>query len=89
MAWTNAINHKTTFGNMKVVLMSCTADAAESNILTGLSKVFQYSISPQSLTSGAPKLFANKNSTGTAAQGYIGASGFTSGDVFFLTVYGV
>jgi hypothetical protein len=30
----------------------------------------------------------NKNSSGTASNGYIGISGVTSGDEFHLVVYG-
>lgn len=88
MAWTVGINQKSVFGNKKVHVLSCTADAATQTVDTGLSVVEWFSIAPQSLTTGAPKIFANKGAAGTSIAGQLGCSGFTSGDVFFVTVFG-
>lgn len=88
MAWTNAVNHKTTFGNMKVHILSCTADAAEAAIDTGLARVYAISVGPTSLSTAAVKLKLNVGSTSTALAGKLGASGFTSGDVFTVIAIG-
>lgn len=88
MAWTSDVIHKNVSGALRQQILSCTADAAESNIETGLSVVYGHAIAPGSLTAGEVSLRANVNSSGTASNGYIGASGFTSGDVFTLVVWG-
>ena len=88
MAWTVPVIQKTVFGNKRVSVLSCTADAATQTVDTGLDVVEWFSIAPQSLTTGAPKIFANVGAEATAIVGSVGCSGFTSGDVFFLTVFG-
>ena len=87
MAYTVAKEH-TVFGNKKVALLTVTADGAESNIDTGLSVITGYAIGTASMTSYPYSLKINVNSSGTASLGKIGASGITSGDTFFLIVYG-
>jgi hypothetical protein len=89
MAWTNSVIHQTVFGNKRTAILSCTADSAEAAINTGMGVVHGFAIGPVSLSTAAIKLIPNKGSTATALNGYLGASGFVSGDVFYLTVYGV
>jgi len=81
---------KTVFGNYSTVIIQVTADAAEGNIQAGISNVVGFSVGYSSLSTGTaiPHVYANANSTGTASPGTIGISGCTSGDVFFITVYG-
>jgi hypothetical protein len=88
MAWTVTVLKKTTFGDQKVQQLLCLADAAESNIATGLNVVDCIATAYKSMTTGASKLAINVNSSGTASVGTVGASGFTSGDVFYMTVFG-
>lgn len=76
------------FGNQRVVMMDVTADAAEQNIVTNMGRVVAYSYGPSSMNSSNIHIAANSTSTGTAAMGTIGVSGCTTGDRFFLTVYG-
>ena len=78
----------TVFGNKRVAIMDVTADSAEANLESGLSVIEGYSLGPQSLTTSAFTLNENVDSSGTAANGTLGVSGLTSGDEFFLTVYG-
>lgn len=88
MAWTIS-KQKTVFGNMRVHIMSCTADAATQNIETGLSKVYGHSLSPISMaTAQSYSLWSNSGAAGTSLAGILGASGFASGDEMYITVYG-
>jgi hypothetical protein len=87
MAWTVSVVDKTVFGNKRVVALSCVADSAEAAVNTGLSIVDYFSAGAVSCTS-APKIRMNVGSTSTAANGTLGCSGFVSGDIILLTVYG-
>ena len=89
MAWTVATNEKTVFGNFRAHIISFTADSAECNLTTGFSRVVAFSVGQQSFSTAALKFYANKNSSGTASLGTIGISGAVSGDVGFITVFGV
>jgi len=76
-------------GNLSKMLLDVTADGAEANLSTGLDSITHMNITYQSMTTVVgPKFAPNKNSTGTAALGTLGVSGLTSGDRFFVTVYG-
>ena len=88
MAWTNAVKNNTVWGNMRIVVMSCTADAATYNVNTTLKYVYGFSLNPGSLSTAGVKAYANSGAGGTAMVGYIGCSGFVSGDVFYITAYG-
>lgn len=87
MAYTVA--RKKYVANTVVNLLDITADAAEANLSTGLSVITHYNITFQSMTTVVgPKFVPNKTSTATAANGTLGISGLTSGDRFFVTIYG-
>lgn len=88
MAWTNAVIEKTIWGNMRIHVLSCSADSAEANIDTGLSVIYAYALGPSSMATAAISLFKNVLSTGTASNGYIAASAAAANDVFYLTVFG-
>jgi len=79
---------KSTFGNKKVIAMKIVADAATQNVETGLKNIEWHSLAPASLSTAAIKLYINSLTTGTAAAGYLAISGCTSGDEFYVTVYG-
>lgn len=87
MAYT-IVRTPSVFGNLRVVCMDVTADAAEQNISTGLGKIIGMSYGPSSMNSSNIHLEVNSSSTGVASPGVIGVSGCTSGDRFFLVVYG-
>jgi hypothetical protein len=87
MAWT-VTKTPTVFGNKRAVIMKCVADAATQNIETGLSTIEAFSVGYSSMASAAPKLFPNSGLAGTAIAGTLGATGFTTGDELYITVYG-
>ena len=91
MAFTVAVIDKSIFGNKNVAILSCTADAASDAFASPFTYVDHVQFSPQSMSTGAsggPKIKKNVLSAGTSSNGYIAVTGVTSGDVFFLTVYG-
>ena len=75
------------FGNMRVVVMDVTADAATQTIETGLKNVIGFSIGNKSGASGW-KIWANSNTTGAVSGGVIAVSSATSGDQAFIIVFG-
>jgi len=87
MAWT-VTRTNTVFGNQGAVILHCVADAAEQNIQTGLKKIVGMTMGHISLTTALSKIAINSNSTGVAADGTLGCSGFVSGDVIDFVVYG-
>lgn len=89
MAWT-VVKEATALGNKRVVLATVTADAAEANLALGLAYVDHVQVSIISATTGTalPHVYKNANSSGTAANGTIGVSGVTSGDVYCIVAYG-
>lgn len=87
MVWSVSVIDKTVFGNKRMVALSCTADAAEQAVITGLSVIDYFAMGAVSCTS-APKIKMNVGSTSTAAMGTLGCSGCVSGDVMIFTVYG-
>lgn len=89
MAWSVDVIDKYNEGNKRVHVVSCVADAATQNIDTGLSQIDHFVMGKQSVTAGTNQVvYANSGAGGTALAGYLGCSGFTSGDVFFVKVYG-
>ncbi len=89
MAYTVAVIDKYVEGNKRVHVLSVTADAATQNIATGLDTVDHFVCGKQSVTAGTNQvLYKNVGAAGTSIAGTIGASGFTSGDVLFIKVYG-
>ncbi len=76
------------FGNKRVALLSCSVDSASGNIDTGLSVVDGFSLAPISMNSAGINMKENIGSGATALPGKININGATSGDVFFLVVYG-
>jgi hypothetical protein len=88
MAWTVSVVRKDVVGSSRQFILSCTADSAEQNVDTGLSYIYGFSMGFTSCTTGGVHVQYNKNSTSTANNGYLGASGFTSGDTILFTVTG-
>lgn len=77
-------------GDMRVVVATVTADAAEANLQLGLAYIHHASVGIVSCATGTalPHVHVNKNSSGTASNGTVGVSGVTSGDVFTIVAYG-
>lgn len=78
----------TVFGNKKVDILKLTADAATQTVSTTLGVIEGYSIGYGSMSSQGIKVYINSNASGVATKGSIGISGCSSGDDFYLTVYG-
>lgn len=87
MAFT-IVKEQTVFGNKRAALLKVTADAAESNIDSGLSVIEYMALGPQSFASSSQAFKINENSSGTASNGKVGVSGVASGDVFHLICVG-
>lgn len=77
------------WGNLRVVAMDVTADAATQVIETGLKNVQGVSYCPLSMNSSNIHMAINSSATGVASFGVFSVTGCTSGDHFFVTVYGV
>lgn len=80
---------QTVVGNLRAVHMDVTADAATQTIETGLKNVVCMNYGPLSMNSSNIHMAANSNATGTASFGVVAVTGCTSGDHFFITVYGM
>ena len=76
------------FGNLRSVIMNVTADAATQAVETGLKNVVGMSYGPLSMNSSNIHLAVNSNASGVQSMGVVGISGCTSGDNFFVVVYG-
>jgi len=88
MAYTLNVKDKTVWGKNNIMVISCTADAATQNVLTGFNTVLWHLLSPISMATSAIKIAVNSATTGTAVGGTLGVSGAASGDEFFLIVCG-
>lgn len=86
MAWTTSFLAKTVHGNQRCVQMRLTPDAATQTVETGLSYIDMVLDTRASAVTGF--IYANSNASGVASNGVLGCSGFTSGDVIYVTVYG-
>lgn len=75
-------------GNKTEVQLKITADAATQAIETGLAKIDHFVVGLASMNSSNIKLAANLNASGVAANGTLAVTGCTSGDLFYVTVYG-
>ncbi len=89
MAWTTTKKEFTVHGADRVVIMSCTADAATQSVNTDLTEIYGYSFSPYSMaTANTVVISINNGAEGTALAGYLGCSGFANNDQFCFVVYG-
>ena len=90
MALTATIVKKSVVGDMRMSIVTCSANSAtEANIETGLDNVLGFTITPVSMTSyEVLSAFRNVGSTGTALAGYIGVSALTGTDEFQVVCWG-
>lgn len=75
------------FGNKRVRILRVTADGSEANLTSGLQAVDFVSIQPE-LGISMPCAHLNKNSSGTSANGTIGISACSSGNIFHAIILG-
>lgn len=76
-------------GNVRMAVLSCVADAASGNVSGGgVGYIFSAQVDPISMVTASPRVKANVLEAGTAAVGSVGLSGLTSGDVFYITLFG-
>lgn len=88
MAWT-VTRYKSVFGNKAIVGLKLTADAATQTVETGLKLIEWFAEGRASLTTHVGLNIAiNSNASGVNSNGVLGLSGFASGDVLYITVYG-
>ena len=87
MAWTSSMIVKTVVGDQRCHILKLTADAATQNVETGLDVIHGHMISPCSMAAVA-QVYPNVLAAGTSSAGYLGCSGFTSGDELFAIVFG-
>ena len=87
MAFT-VTKYPTVFGNKRAVGMKITADAATQAVESGLEVIEWFNFSIASMNSANIKLAANSTPSGVSSPGTLGISGCTSGDLFYVTVYG-
>ena len=76
-------------GNQRAIGLVITADAATQTVETGLTSINFFTLGANSMTTNSlVKIAANSNASGVQSFGVLGCSGFTNGDLFYVTVYG-
>lgn len=92
MAYTASLTNRSTFGNQQVAFYTVTADGASGTVSTGFGTIESVTMTPGSITTNNSGSLGRVRPNGTAAgvdsPGTVGFSGFTSGDVMYLMVYG-
>lgn len=88
MAYTVTKVRNTVYGDERKITYSVTADAATQTIATGLAVITDFNVQSLSMTTSTFKAWPNSSASGVATPGSIGLSGLTSGDQFYLTVFG-
>ena len=88
MAWTATIKKKTVFGDTRVHMYELTADSATVELDTGLDYIDHIQPSIKSAATYGAYFAANVLSAATASNGTVAITGATSGDDYYLTVYG-
>lgn len=76
------------FGNKKVTLLDITADASTQTVDCGYVAIECINTGYASMNSSNIHIAVNSNASGVQSMGVLGISGCTSGDRFFVTVYG-
>lgn len=92
MAYTFSVAVQSVFGNVRCNVLSCTADAISGSVqATGMGVLLGAVLAPISMATianGSPRVKINLSSTSAVLNGSVFVSNVTSGDVFYLTVYG-
>lgn len=88
MAWT-VTRYPTVFGNKRAVGLKLEADEATQTVETGLGTIEWMSVAYSSMSTVVGlNVAVNSSASGVESHGVLGCSGFTSGDVLYVTVYG-
>ena len=87
MAWTVS-RTPSVFGNKRAVLLKLTADAATQTVESGLSVIEGMALGAASMTTLNARVWPNSNASGVQSNGVLGCSGFVSGDILYVTVFG-
>lgn len=88
MAFTQTLVKVISYGNLRGAIYNMTADANSGLVACNVGIVDALSIAPISMSSAGIKFKINTNAASAASNGNILVSGCTSGDNFFITVYG-
>ena len=88
MAFTATLDERSTFGNKAVHFYTVTADGATGTIVTGLGSVDHVQVTPKSMASSPYAIRANEGVASTSIAGTVGVTGVTSGDDFYMVVFG-
>lgn len=92
MAYTASLTGRSVFGDKSVAFYTVTADAASGTVSTGFGSIDALQVTPASVTTNNSiaigRVRANATAAGGASAGVIGFSGFTNGDVLYITVFG-
>lgn len=88
MAFDNDLLERMNVGNKQALFYSCTADAATGSVVTGFESVDAVAMTPKSMASTVGLTRMNEGVAGTSIAGTVSVTGVTSGDTFYLLVYG-
>lgn len=89
MAYTATLVDQTVLGDQRVRFYSVAADAVSGVVQGGFSRVMSVSLTPQSMNSAGVKVKINATTAAAASNGSVNIADATSGDVFYLIVYGI
>lgn len=89
MAYTTTVVKKDVHGSQRAFTFDVTADAQSGVVDTGLAYVEGFTVGPVSMnTFSLVKFRPNISGASAASNGQVMISGCTSGDRFFLMVFG-
>ena len=88
MAFVATLQERSIQGNKHVQVYEVSSTVATGTIATGLKSISWYQIAPISFTASELAVRRNEDASGTAANGTIAVSNMTSGDDFYVIVYG-
>jgi len=88
MAWTVTKKIESVFGNIRVKSYLMAADSATYELDTGFGDVLSVATAPKSMASSPYAVAINVTTAAVASPGTVAVTGVTSGDDFWLTVYG-
>lgn len=92
MAYTASLTGRSVFGDKSTAFFTVTADAASGTVTTGFGAIDGLTVTPGSVTTNnsiaAGRVRPNATAAGSSSAGVIGFSGFTNGDVLYITVFG-
>lgn len=88
MAFTATKAQQTVFGDQRVWQGVVTADGASDTVDLGLDYIYHVQASVKSATAFSGAFQANVLTAATASPGTLSITGVTSGDDYYVTVYG-